>query len=407
MLQTGDNETVEGKINQYLILREIGTGAFGKVSLCKSEHDKRYYACKVVNKSKLKKKFRFKGGPTIGPHAVPAIAQNSENDPMNAIRKEIAILKKLSKHPKINALVEVLNDEAEDNLYMCEIIHRDLKPDNLLLTVNRVLQISDFGISHVFNEGEDDRITDKNTTPLFCPPEACQMDGTNVAEIKGFPLDVWSMGATLFCFVHGCCPFEDECLVDLYSKICNNEPAISNTLSTELQTLIHDMLDKNPSTRPTLKKIRANPWVLNYGREPLISEEENCVMENVTEEEIMNAVSPGRKLMDQVKKIFKKVTTKIALKSGLETPSVRTDFSDCVDSISSSQEIPFQSDETLAIPMPQKILGRSDSVLHSGKTSQDIRKVKLTKQLSDFINPKFVTTVSTAKTKSEFLAVPK
>ncbi len=48
-----------------------------------------------------------------------------------------------------------------------------LNKDNLLLTADDTVKISDFGISYMFNENQDDTISDKNASPLYCPPEAC------------------------------------------------------------------------------------------------------------------------------------------------------------------------------------------------------------------------------------------
>ena len=57
--------------------------------------------------------------------------------------------------------------------YKC-IIHRDLKPENLLLNADNVVQISDFGISHIFEDDVDDPMIDnKNASPMFSPPETC------------------------------------------------------------------------------------------------------------------------------------------------------------------------------------------------------------------------------------------
>ncbi|KAJ3026405.1 UNVERIFIED_CONTAM: Calcium/calmodulin-dependent protein kinase kinase 1, partial [Siphonaria sp. JEL0065] len=465
LLKQNEDENVEGKINQYLILREIGSGAFGKVNLCKNEIDRRYYACKVISKSKLKKKFRWKGVPVKGPRS---ISSGNDGDPILAIRKEVAILKKLSKHPNINLLVEVLEDEKEDNLYMffelCEygpvmhikinervrpfseeiarfyfrdlllgieylhnnrIIHRDLKPENLLLTVDHKIQIADFGISHMFNEGEDDRIIDKNTSPLFCPPEACQMDGESTGIIKGFPFDVWSMGVTLFCLVHGYCPFEDECIPDLYSKICNNDPMISSKLSNELRALIYDMLNKNPNQRPTIRQIRTHAWVTNFGKEPLISESENCVIEHVTEEEIENAVSPGQKLIEQVKKIIRKVTSKIALGSAPATPRyVESPKQNVLASLTQYQQPSFSlstaaskaGSATSSASNMSRYRQKSDANLTSStRQSTSISEPKLSKQLSDLTgaalkflpkSPLIKPKAASLKSKSDFLTVP-
>lgn len=41
-----------------------------------------------------------------------------EEDPLDQIKKEVAIFKKMTKHPNIASLVEVLDDAKEDNIYM-------------------------------------------------------------------------------------------------------------------------------------------------------------------------------------------------------------------------------------------------------------------------------------------------
>ncbi|KAI8851477.1 kinase-like domain-containing protein [Chytridium lagenaria] len=313
----GQPEDSQGKVNQYLILRDIGRGSFGRVT---------YFACKIISKSRLKRQFRF------------------SNDHLSSVKKEIAILKKLSRHPNINALVEVLSDDNEDNLYMifelCEygpvmnlktnetvrpfdenlarkyfrdmilgieylhkkhVIHRDLKPENLLLTADMVVQIADFGISHMF-DGQDDSLEDKNASPAFCPPEACD---SKAPRISGKAFDMWSLGVTLYCMVHGRCPFEDESIMEVYRKIIEEEPMISPHLSPALKDLMRGLMEKDAYNRWKLEDVRRCDWITDFGRDPLISVEQNCDFEtSVTDQEIEDAFSPLSKLITRIKNIL-------------------------------------------------------------------------------------------------------
>jgi hypothetical protein len=95
-------------VNQYLMIKELGSGSFGKVVKVKSLDNMHDYACKIVSKTRLRRKFRFK----------TVMAETDDLDKIDHVKREIAILKKLSTHPNITSLIEVLDDGAEDNLYM-------------------------------------------------------------------------------------------------------------------------------------------------------------------------------------------------------------------------------------------------------------------------------------------------
>ena len=116
----GEPEHRQGKINQYHILKDIGSGAYARVALAVSDDTGRYYACKVICKSRLRKKFRWMY-PASSNISSPSKNEpiHPEDDPFMAkMKREVAILKKLSQHPNIVNLVEVLDNSQEDNLYM-------------------------------------------------------------------------------------------------------------------------------------------------------------------------------------------------------------------------------------------------------------------------------------------------
>ncbi|KAJ3176912.1 Calcium calmodulin-dependent protein kinase kinase 2 [Irineochytrium annulatum] len=330
----GVAEEAQGRVNQYVILRDIGRGAFGRVVLCFEDCDGgRYYACKVISKARIRRQYRF------------------EDDPLTCVKREIAILKKLSKHPNINALVEVVDDETEDNFQ--SIIHKDIKPENMLLTENQVVQVADFGISHMIRDGDDDLLEDKNSSPAFCPPEACSAD---TPSIRGRPFDIWSLGVTLYCMVHGRCPFFDESPLMLYDMIRTMEPSIAAHLSEPLRVLLLGMLDKDPEARWDLGRIRSCDWVTKGGEWPLISEDENCMYEtDVTEEEIQNVFTKIKKLLS-----FKNMRSH----SRLAVPAGPSGYdSICTDASLNSRSTPSLS-QVLRAKFPPLFTSSSTTISH-------------------------------------------
>lgn len=408
----GEINVSQGKINQYVILRNIGSGAYGWVVLVQSELDNRYYACKIMSKSRLRKKFRWNNVDTIKQQRPPpsrdSNCQNgiellsgcssycgspSSSRPQSPIsppssslvhvsaspnfaplsgtptfrqgnlsgsssestskssnwnmEREVAILKKISKHPNINALIEVLDDLQEDNLYLifelCEygpvmklkafekvrpfsenlarqyfrevllgleylhhkrIIHCDIKPENLLLTADKHLQIADFGISHMFDENvSEPLVSSTNMSPIFAPPEACDPDNVYV---RGKTADIWGLGVSLYCFVHGHCPFEAASPVELCKKIMYSKLQLESSLSEELKDLLARMLCKAPEQRLSLSEIKVHAWVTENGTSQMLSTEDNCVFEDVTEEEVATALQPASSIFSKLVRKFKK-----------------------------------------------------------------------------------------------------
>ncbi|NWR19142.1 KKCC1 kinase, partial [Emberiza fucata] len=315
------------QLNQYKLQSEIGKGSYGVVKLAYNENDDKYYAMKVLSKKKLLKQYGFPRRPPPRGSKASSGEQPKPMAPLDRVYQEIAILKKLD-HINIVKLIEVLDDPAEDNLYMVavpvpnrpvmevpseqpfseeqarlyfrdivlgieylhyqKIIHRDIKPSNLLLGDDGHVKIADFGVSNQF-EGNDAQLSSTAGTPAFMAPEAISQTGKS---FSGKALDVWAMGITLYCFVYGKCPFIDEYILGLHNRIKTKPVEFPEEaqISDELKELILRMLDKNPETRITVPEIKVHPWLSRGGAEPLPLEEEHCSVVEVTEEEVKNSV---------------------------------------------------------------------------------------------------------------------
>lgn len=181
-------------------------------------------------------------------------------------------------------------------LHYQKIIHRDIKPSNLLRADSGEVKIADLGVSNEF-DGNDAFLTSTTGTPAFTSPEALSQQ-PGEPPYSGKAADIWSLGVTLYCLVFGKIPFEDDNVLALYNKIRTQKVQIPETddVSTELEDLLQQMLRKKPEDRITLQQIKEHDWVTCYGVYPMLQEEENCQLIEVTEHEVQNSVRSIPKL---------------------------------------------------------------------------------------------------------------
>lgn len=157
---------------------------------------------------------------------------------------------------------------ALEFLHFHNIIHRDVKPDNILRVAPYKVQLADLGTATLLGQNYNN-----HGTRAFMAPEI--MRGTR----RGFAEDVWSLGATLYCFVKGECPFRAKAPEDLSEEICETEPSYQD-LDASLVHLLSGMLTKSPSDRLTIAGVKAHPWITLDNTIALPTTEQNCTGEN-------------------------------------------------------------------------------------------------------------------------------
>eukprot|EP00826_Nyctotherus_ovalis_P046429 TRINITY_DN5246_c0_g1_i1.p3 TRINITY_DN5246_c0_g1~~TRINITY_DN5246_c0_g1_i1.p3 ORF type:complete len:155 (-),score=32.72 TRINITY_DN5246_c0_g1_i1:679-1143(-) len=142
-------------------------------------------------------------------------------------------------------------------LYYCHskgIAHRDIKLENILLNEVGDIKLCDFGVSKRFKKGE--LLNERCGTPIYIPPEMfleIPYDGTLS--------DVWSLGIVLYVMLYGNFPFQGDDLSLLKEKIVSARLPLRNTVSAAARKLISRMLAKDPSQRPSVKDMLADPWM--------------------------------------------------------------------------------------------------------------------------------------------------
>ena len=91
------------------------------------------------------------------------------------------------------------------------ILHRDLKPQNILLSKNYDIKITDFGFATYYTK--DSIINTLCGSPMYMAPEIIIKNGYN------YNSDLWSVGIILYEMIHGYTPFNVLNFIDLIKEI--------------------------------------------------------------------------------------------------------------------------------------------------------------------------------------------
>ncbi|KAM6912774.1 serine/threonine-protein kinase PLK4 [Xenentodon cancila] len=135
------------------------------------------------------------------------------------------------------------------------ILHRDLTLSNLLLTSNRNIKIADFGLATQLKLPNEKHFT-MCGTPNYISPEVA------TRSAHGLESDVWSLGCMFYAFLMGRPPFDTDTVKHTLSKVVLGDYRMPTHVSVEAQDLIHQLLQKDPSQRPSLSAVLDHPFMI-------------------------------------------------------------------------------------------------------------------------------------------------
>lgn len=154
--------------------------------------------------------------------------------------------KKVSWLPAINIAIEVC--AALKHAHDFGVIHRDLKPANLLLMPGEGVKLVDFGIAKIFGDSEQTMVGSVLGTADYMAPE--QATGSGVTART----DLYALGSVMYAMLTGRPPFRGKNVTEVISSLKRDRPApldmIDPNLPDDIVELVHQLLEKNPESRP-------------------------------------------------------------------------------------------------------------------------------------------------------------
>ena len=268
-------------IQDFLIVRCIGKGAFGKVLLVKkSTNPAKTYAMKIMKKTDiyqnklvdnivLEKTILQKNKNSFVVNLKYAFQTSSKvylvmeylagGELFNLLRKHNRFPEEAARFYFAEVLLGITYLHKEMN-----IIYRDLKPENILLSDKGHIKITDFGLS---KQTEGKAYTFAGT-PEYLAPEILINRGHTKA------VDFWSLGILLYEMLAGQPPFttKDRQFAKIEKLILENKPSYPDFFSTEAVALLKGLLEPNPEKRlgtNSINDIRNHAFFKNLNWENL------------------------------------------------------------------------------------------------------------------------------------------
>ncbi|CAI5702578.1 unnamed protein product [Peronospora effusa] len=245
-------------LEDFVMIKVIGKGSFGKVLLVRKRDTGLIYAMKVLRKENIIKRNQVEHTRTerhvLGYVRHPFIV--GLNYAFQTSEKLYFVLDycaggelffhlgKVQRFPEHRARFYAAEITlAIEYVHNLDVIYRDLKPENVLLDENGHIRLTDFGLS---KEGIQDDFSGANSfcgTPEYLSPEILNRSG------HGRAVDWWSLGALLYEMLTGLPPFYCRDRDRLFEKIRKGDLSFPKYLSPSAKDLLKKLLERDPTRR--------------------------------------------------------------------------------------------------------------------------------------------------------------
>ena len=265
----------EPKITDFILLKELGVGSFGRVLLVQHKITQAQYAIKAIdkrNKDNIEESPYFRREIEImyrihHPNVVKLFGHFEDNTYCYFIMEYIPGGNIYSLCPKngiplisTQMVASLMKDVISAIYYLHhmhpKIVHRDIKPENVLLDKGMVAKLTDFGWSN-YMQGDIKRTTVCGT-PVYLAPEIINNTGHDEK------IDIWCIGVLMFELMTGQPPWKGDDITTLKYNIRRLKINWPKTMDPDARDLITKILRYIPEERISLRGMLMHPFFTKY-----------------------------------------------------------------------------------------------------------------------------------------------
>jgi eukaryotic-like serine/threonine-protein kinase len=169
--------------------------------------------------------------------------------------------------PKSAAIYAIQICKALEVAHQNNLIHRDIKPQNILITEDNKVKVTDFGIAKSLADDSTKTINIMGTANYISPEQA-------QGKILDISTDIYSLGIVIYEMLTSDLPFRGASSIDITLKHINEKPIAPSILvdhiPPDMEKIVMKCLEKDPEQRyKDAAELREDMQNFLYGR-PLI-----------------------------------------------------------------------------------------------------------------------------------------
>lgn len=255
------------KIEDFELLKVLGTGSFGRVLSARGP-DGKIYAIKIISKIGMdetqRRNAKIERDMLRDVHHpfVASLLFAFQNEDKIYMGMEFYNGGDMRHHLNLNQSGELKLTPRRIQLYAAElvaglahlhsvdIIYRDLKPENVLIAKDGHVVLVDFGLS-TYSRKSSSKSHSLAGSPEYISPEvlAAADAKANEGAVYDKSCDWWSLGIFIFEMFVGRTPFKDDNKAIMYRNIKEGYLYIPPELPEDVQSLLAGLIERDPQKR--------------------------------------------------------------------------------------------------------------------------------------------------------------